>query len=370
MSPLLRGDIFKRKMRKEIISKYFNNRCTNEELEEVIRWVEKSALEKESQALAYNEWKSFHTDDNKGDDEKFSNIFDKIQQRIDNNVYEYKKASTSRLTLPLLTTWLTRVAAVLLIPVLAFLFYTLAQKNTEVNEFANTVTDSLEIVAPIGSRTIVQLSDGTEVHLNYGSKIKYPQKFSGNTREVILSGEGYFDVTHNPDKPFIVKTAKLNVKVLGTSFNVMAYPNNDEIETTLVKGKIILEQNEGEAQTRTLGSMIPGQHVRCNLKTGEVYSSQGNIEKYTSWKDGKLIFEDAPITQVTEKLSRMFNVDIEVSDDIKDYIYTVTFIDEPLFQILDLMTIATPVRYTALPRKKLPDGTFSKQKIIIKRNIK
>ena len=63
----------------------------------------------------------------------------------------------------------------------------------------------------------------------------------------------------------------------------------------------------------------------------------------------------------------MFNVDIEVSDDIKDYIYTVTFVDEPLFQILDLMTIATPVTYDALPRKKLPDGTFSKQKIIIQK---
>ena len=353
-------------MKKETIIKYFDNRCSNEELREVIRWAEKRALEKESLELAYDEWKSFHTEENKDDDEKFRNLFDKIQQRIDNKVPEYKKANTQQLTLPILTTWFTRAAAILLIPVLVFLFYTLAQKEIETKEFANLATDSLEIVAPIGSRTIVQLSDGTEVHLNYGSRIKYPQKFSGNTREVILSGEGFFDVTHNPAKPFIVKTAKLNVKVLGTSFNVMAYPDKDEVEATLVKGKVVLEQNEG-AQTKTIGSMVPGQHVSYNVKTGAVYSSQGNIEKYTSWKDGKLIFEDALITQVAEKLSRMFNVDIEVSDDIKDYIYTVTFVDEPLFQILDLMTIATPVTYDALPRKKLPDGTFSKQKIIIQK---
>lgn len=363
----MQGDIFKAKMKKETIIKFLENRCTTEELEEVINWAEKQALEKDSLHLAYDEWKLVQTEENKGDDIKFSNLFDKIQSKIDNKVPEYKKADEQRLIIPSIMTWITRAAAVLLIPVLVFLFYTLGQKDIEPDEYANFATDSLEIVAPIGSRTIVQLSDGTEVYLNYGSRIKYPQKFSGNTREVILFGEGYFDVTHNPAKPFIVKTGGLNVKALGTSFNVMAYPDNDEVETTLVNGKVVLEHYEEEGQSKIIGSMVPGQHVRYNVKTGAVFSSQGRYEKYTSWKDGKLIFEDAPIGQVAEKLSRMFNVDIEVSDEIDDYLYTVTFVDEPLFQILDLMTIATPVRFNALPRKKLPDGTFSKQKIIIKK---
>ena len=362
MSPGKPGDIYKARMTKDTIIKFLSNRCTEDELKEVIRWAENKALDKNSLDWGYDDWKSFQVDDNLDDDEKFRNLFDKIQQRIDNKSRVF--------TLSLFTTWLTRAAAILLLPVLAFLFYILSQKDIEENKYAGLATDSLEIVAPIGSRTIVQLSDGTEVHLNYGSKIKYPQKFLGNTREVILSGEGYFDVTHNPDKPFIVKTTKLNVEVLGTSFNVMAYPDNKEIETTLVEGKVVLQQNDSSGQTKTIGSMVPGQHVSYNTETGTVYSTKGNIKKYVAWKDGKLIFEDAPITQVAEKLSRMFNVDIEVSDDIKDYIYTVTFIDEPLFQILDLMTIATPVHYTALPRKKLSDGTFSKQKIIIKRDIK
>ena len=367
MSPGFTGDILKMKMTKDTIIKFLNNRCTDAELEEVIRWAEKRAFEKESLDWGYNEWKSFQVDDRKGDDERFSNLFDKIQSRIDSKSKENGNTNKQKLKLPLLMTWLTRAAAILLIPVLAFLFYTLAQKDIDINEYSSLATDSLEIVAPIGSRTIVQLSDGTEVHLNYGSRIKYPQKFSGDTREVILSGEGYFDVTHNPAKPFIVKTPHLNVKALGTSFNVMAYPDNNEIQTTLVKGKVVLEQNDGDGKIKTIGSMVPGQHVSYNLKTGAIHSAKGNIEKYFAWKDGKLIFEDAPINQVAEKLSRMFNVDIEVSDDIKDYIYTVTFVDEPLFQILDLMTIATPVSYTALPRKKLPNGTFSKQKIIIKK---
>ncbi len=354
-------------MKKETIRKFLDNHCSNNELDEIARWAEKKALETKSLDWAHDDWKFFQPKDKAGEDKNFRDLFDKIQQRIDNTTAGNKKSNSHRLTLPLLKTWGTKAAAILLLPVLAFLFYTLDHKNTDAQGYANITTDSLEIVAPIGSRTIVQLSDGSEVHLNYGSKIKYPQKFSGGTRQVTLSGEGYFDVAHNPQKPFIVKAGKLNVKVLGTSFNVMAYPDKGEIETTLVEGKVILEQNEGNNQVKTIGSMVPGQHVKYNIQTGVVSCTEKNIGKYIAWKDGKLVFEDAPITQVVEKLSRMFNVDIEVNDDIKDYIYTVTFVDEPLFQILDLMTIATPVSYIALPRNKLSDGTFSKQKIIIKK---
>jgi ferric-dicitrate binding protein FerR (iron transport regulator) len=237
-------------------------------------------------------------------------------------------------------------------------------------QYANLSVDSIEVIAPVGSRTVVQLSDGSTVHLNYGSKLKYPQNFIGETRVVNLIGEGYFEVAHNPDKPFIVNTTRLNVKALGTVFNVLAYPDEGNIETTLVEGKVVLEQSENGFKTKSIGAMEPGQHVNYNLNTGVVSSTKGSVEKYIAWKNGKMVFEDTPITRIAERLSRMFNVDIEVADDIKDYIYTVTFVDEPLFQILDLMTIATPVSYKALPRKKLPDGTFTKQKIIIERKIK
>ncbi len=108
--------------------------------------------------------------------------------------------------------------------------------------------------------------------------------------------------------------------------------------------------------------MEPGQHVNYNLKTGMVSCTKGNVEKYIAWKEGKMVFEDTPITQVAERLSRMFNVDIEVADDVKDYIYTVTFVDEPLFQILDLMTIATPVAIKRFPGKNYLTAHFQSKK--------
>src|SRR5680860_577249 len=354
-------------MTKDTIIKFLNNRCTAAELDEVVRWANTEALNKKSKNQAFDEWKSFQVEDNPGDDEKFSNLFDKIQSKIDTDSQKQKNTESKISTLSIVATWLTRAAAILLIPVLAFLFYTLSEKKLDALQYANLSVDSIEVIAPIGSRTVVHLSDGSEVHLNYGSKIKYPQVFSGDTREVILSGEGYFEVAHNPDKPFIVKTGRLNVKALGTVFNVLAYPNEENIETTLVEGKVVLGQTENGSEIKSIGTMEPGQHVNYNLKTGVVSCTKGSVEKYIAWKDGKMVFEDTPITRIAERLSRMFIVDIEVADDIKDYIYTVTFVDEPLFQILDLMTIATPVSYKTLPRKKLPDGTFTKQKIIIEK---
>ena len=357
----------KEEMTKDTIIKFLNNRCTAAELQEIVRWVDKEGLSEEGTRLAFDDWKSFREEEKAEDDEKFSVLFDKIQQKINRGNRKNKNTETLK---PVFITWMTRAAAILLLPVLAFLFYTLSE-NAEIKmesaQLANLPVDSLEIIAPIGSRTVVQLTDGSEVHLNYGSRLKYPQTFTGNSREVRLTGEGYFDVAHNPEKPFIVKTGKLNVKALGTAFNVLAYPENDAVQTTLVNGKVVLERIEKEGIIKTIGSMTPGQHVNYNTKTGTVYSSEGTIEKYIAWKEGKLIFDETTILEAAEKLSRMFNVSIDVDDTIKDYTYTVTFEDEPLFQILELMTVATPVRYKALPRKKLQDDTYSKQKIVFEK---
>lgn len=350
-------------MKKELLIKFLNNQCTESELNEVLRWLNTDAVNEEGKDWIFVDWNSYQETSTLEDNEKFTSMFDKIQEKIDNSNQRNNREVIKNLTLSSVTLWITRAAAVLLIPVLTFLFYTISENKIESDKYAKFAVDSLKVIAPMGSRTVVQLSDGSEVHLNCGSKIIYPQFFSGNTREVALSGEGFFKVAHNHEKPFIVKAGNLNIKAVGTTFNVMAYSDDNIIETTLVEGKVILNQITQNGNTKPIATMIPGQHINFNLKTNEIQSANGNIEKYISWIDGKLIFEDTPMLQVTERLSRMFNVDFEVKDEVKDYIYTVTLVDESLSQILDLITIATPVVYKMLPRKKLPDGTFSKQKI-------
>lgn len=354
-------------MKKELLFKYLNNNCTETELREVVAWINSDELDNEDEKLVLGDWNSYKENHSIVDEEQFSIIFDKIQEKISNKNEGNGFQAKERSLILNVSNWLTKAAAVLLIPVLTFLFYTISENKREAKLYANLATDSLEVIAPIGSRTVVHLSDGSEVYLNYGSKIKYPQFFTGNTRDVILSGEGFFKVSHNPEKPFIVKTGNLKIKAVGTTFNVLAYPDNNFIETTLLNGKVIVDKVMSNGKSQTLETMTPGQHINYSIQTEAISLSEGNTEKYVSWMDGKLIFDDASIVEVTNRLSRIFNVDFQLKDEIKDYIYTVTFTDEHLFQILDLMTIATPVTYKTLPRKKLPDGTFSKQQILIEK---
>ncbi len=351
-------------MTQELIIKFLNDKCTEEELKEVLHWIKNDSLDNQSKSWGYQDWTDFKIEENLMDNNDLGSLLDKIHHKININSKSVKNPIVS------ITAWITRAAAILLIPVLTFLFYNISDKTSESTKYTSNITvDSLEIIAPAGSRTVVQLSDGSEVHLNYGSKLKYPQNFSGDTRGVILLGEGYFNIAHNPEKPFIVKTGKLNIRALGTKFNVQAYPGEEIVATTLVEGKVLVEKTETNGNIKTIGAMEPGQHVKYNLNNKVVSCTKGSVERYIAWKDGKLVFKNESLVEVTERLSRMFNVEFEIDDNVKDYSYTVTIVDEPLFQILDLMTIATPVIYKALPRNKLPDGTFSKQKILIeKRN--
>lgn len=350
-------------MYKELLIKYLNNNCSDQEFETLVAWIQNEAEQKKGKSWAFEEWKSFEPELSDANTQKYSALLDKIHHEI--NLKEQKKGKT--LTIGKVTTWQSWAAAILFIPLLGILFYLSTNNNYQFNQYAKMATDSLEVIAPVGSRTVVQLTDGTEVNLNYGSRIKYPRVFMGKRREVELIGEGYFDVAHNPDKPFVVKTEKLNVTVLGTEFNVQAYKGEDIVATTLVNGKVLVEKRLNEDKLQSLGTMVPGQHIAYDLNTGKLYSTQGRIEKFIAWKDGKLVFDNEPITGVAQQLSRMFNVDVEIDDNIKELTYTVTFENDPLFVILDLMTQVTSIKYKTFPRKKLKDGTYSKQRIKIEK---
>lgn len=352
-------------MTKELLIKFLNDQCTKDELKEVILWVRTNSLGKGGRDWGFQEWRdyNFENDENLPDDEKFSALLDRIHHKINRSATGVSvRKHTS------FTTWLTRAAAVLLFPVLTFLVYTLMQEPQVLTQFANFEIDSLEVIAPVGSKTLVQFSDGSEVYLNHGSKLKYPQEFSDSVREVSLTGEGYFKIAHNPDRPFVVKTRGMNVKALGTTFNVYAYPDEEIVATTLVEGKVALERRIGGTLPQRVGSLIPGQHVNYDLKTGKMDSSKGDIEKYISWKDGFLVFKRESISQIANRLSRWYSVDIEIADaSVKGYTYTATFIDQSLWYVLDVLKDAAPIDYEIIPGRQLPDGTFSKQKIIIVR---
>eukprot|EP00825_Cyclidium_porcatum_P013253 TRINITY_DN16990_c0_g1_i2.p1 TRINITY_DN16990_c0_g1~~TRINITY_DN16990_c0_g1_i2.p1 ORF type:complete len:324 (+),score=-3.18 TRINITY_DN16990_c0_g1_i2:273-1244(+) len=291
-------------MTKELLMKFLCNRCTSKELDDVIQWIDKEAFSEGSKSLAYDDWKSIQEKEySTSHDERFNLLLDKIHHKININgcVNQERK---QKITFSVITTWLTRAAAILLIPVLTFLLCTLSDNAFFSAKHSDLVVDSVEILAPVGARTVVQLSDGSVVHLNYGSKIKYPQFFSGDTREVALTGEGFFNVAHNPKCPFIVKTKRLNIKALGTKFNVQAYPEKDKVGTTLIEGKVVLEQSSENGKPKTIGSLVPGQHVDYNVSTGEISNTKGILRNILPGEMG----QSCSIMQVYRKLQKGLSV--------------------------------------------------------------
>lgn len=167
-----------------------------------------------------------------------------------------------------------------------------------------------EIEVPRGAEYSLTLSDGTEVWLNCDSKLKYPVSFIGDSREVILEGEGYFKVKKDVDHPFFVNTALGTVKVLGTSFNVMAYKNEKLMETALVSGIVNITNNAGkqvELQPGMLGTVMEG-HSKISVKNV-------NTDFYTSWIHDLLLFENISLNTLLTKLGRWYDYDVQYEKD-------------------------------------------------------
>ena len=161
------------------------------------------------------------------------------------------------------------------------------------------------------------LSDGTKVWLNSESELRYPVKFTGETREVELLGEAYFDVEKNPNKPFFVKTSKVSTRVLGTEFNVSAYPN-EELNITLVEGSIELNSKQISGKQR----LIPGDNANLKIGEDQIHVSQVDVRKYTAWRDGYFYFEKERLEDILTKLERWYDFKVFYQNPaVKDYAF-------------------------------------------------
>lgn len=160
------------------------------------------------------------------------------------------------------------------------------------------------IRVPRGGEYSLQLADQTKVYLNAGSSLHYPIQFNGDRREVILTGEGYFEVARDTARPFIVKAGNINMLVLGTAFNVNAYPEEETIATTLVEGKVQVDYGS-EHQV-----MKPGTQLVYRKNDGKVQIFPVDTEIYTSWKDGYYYFKRETLENIMKVLSRWYDLNV------------------------------------------------------------
>ena len=337
----------------ELLPGYLSDDLSDKDRSMVDEWRKESP---ENEALYHESLKAWETIPLLHEMEKF------------NSFAALKKVST-RLSQPYSSKWRTniqRAAAILLLPLLVYSGY-LTIRNLSLKRLPEEYVMMQTVTSRQGMVTKFSLADGTQVWLNSGSELQFPIRFIGDRREVKLRGEGYFKVAKNEKQPFRVNAKELKIDVSGTSFNVVSYDDDTQSEVTLVEGKVMLSGEKGMVK-KEYGTIHPGQRAVFNEKTLEVTTNEVEVDKYISWRDGNLIFRDDPMEDVIRRLSRWFNVEIVVNDpEIKSYIYTATFRNENLEQVLKLLKMSAPINYRIMESKALPDNEFTKQKIYLMR---
>lgn len=256
-----------------------------------------------------------------------------------------------------------KIAAVLIIPIMIFSSQSLFVKKQKIsNNFQ--VPSVQEVSTPFGAFTYLVLPDSSKVWLNSGSRIKFPQQFKYDKRIVFLEGEAYFEVKSNVFKPFIVLTDKFNVKATGTKFNIRAYSQDESPQVALVKGIVAVT---GKSKNNPFTVNLKPHHVlNFNDKKSSISSVESDIYKCYAWKDGKLVFRNDPFEEVARRMSIQYNADIELrGEKLKQYSFRATFKNESLEQVLNLLKLSSPFVYRQLPPERLPDGTYTRKKIVI-----
>lgn len=160
---------------------------------------------------------------------------------------------------------------------------------------------------PRGGEFFLMLSDSTKVWLNAESQLKYPVVFSSEKRTVELTGEAFFEVTPNPDKPFQVILGDQTIEVLGTSFNVTSYEDDAEVVTTLIEGKVNVNKRFGNKESIILS---PNEQSKLNRETGEINNIKVDPNQFIAWKSGKFYFRQQKLKDITKVLSRWYDIEI------------------------------------------------------------
>ncbi len=331
------------------IVNYFKGKYSSEEEKYLSNaFTEASNLEA-LKTIFKKQWDESFTED--ADHHQLDHILYKLNYQI--NASQPKDAKPRIIKL---ITWYARIAAVLLIPLVVYTGIVTHQKNQ-----LATAEGWAEMSAPLGSRIKFSLPDGSFGWLNSGSTIKYALNFS-QKREVQLSGQAFFDVNHQENNKFVVKTKYLDIEDKGTAFDVAAYENEDQIDVTLERGSVLLTNDRFAAPIE----MKPNEQIEYNHINQKITKTVVTAQNISAWKEGKLILRNASLDELAKQLSRWYNVEVR-TNDLKDtsFRYRATFENENLDEVLRLLKLTSPLKVKIEEREKQADGSFSKQKIVL-----
>lgn len=227
---------------------------------------------------------------------------------------------------------LAKVAAsIVLLFGLGYLFFMIAP----INNAKEIPVEEVVLQTEWGQKMNLTLPDGTQVHLNSGTTIKFPKKFSAQSREVKLNGEAFFEVAKNPNKPFIIQTGEVNTRVHGTSFNINNYDDKDRVEVTVATGKVEVSSNEEKV------FLTQNDQAIFDRTTKNIRKEHVNAADYLYWKKGIINFKDAPLAEALEALERWYGVSFIVKNEkVKRCHITASFNNEILTVVLESIIYA------------------------------
>lgn len=310
-----------------LLPQYFEGRLTDEQAKEVEAWIDASPENKavaEDMADIYRSSDALYVMANTDADEAYSKVTRKIKRQGQTEVLRK----------------IEKIAAVLFIPLLFVavlqLYFNLRQESVPMVSYATSP----------GMTANVTLPDGTKVTLNSDSRITYPEKFTGNTREVAMSGEAYFAVAKDSKHMFEVSTPyQAKVKVYGTHFNIDATSEAKEVVATLEEGSVAMSylSESGKWSERKIE---PGQQITYSPTSKDVKVVNADVEVVMSWKDGKLIFHNTPVRDVLHMLSKRYGVTFDVRDPrVYKSSFTGTMTRQRLDRVLEIISITSGMSF-------------------------
>lgn len=320
-----------------IIGRVLSGEASSDEEENLRRWLEQS---KENRELFENmslAWKGAGLIASPSDE---SRVLNRVKSRIreEQNAIEKKTK-----TLPLFG-WYRAVASVLLLVALGSLtWFQLADSFSWLN------TIGYEVVAcEAGQQQDIELTDGSIVYMNGDSKLKYKADFEKTERNVFLQGEAFFKVARNEQKPFVIGLKEAEVKVLGTSFNIKAYPEDQMVETSVLTGKVAFTHRNHFLNSKNDESihLTPGQKGVIDNFRGSLVSKEVDNQLDIAWMKRELIFENTNLDELTKSLHRMYGVNFKLTDgSLKNLKITAKFENEKIDEVLKILEMTSEFSY-------------------------
>lgn len=310
---------------KSLIIQYLEGNISLEDQTELLDWLRNKTNRTEFSRIS-SEWENKRIAEGIPSEYLlgWANLQSKLLQQADNK--QKRQLQTYRIL-----SYAAILTLIISIPTIWFTYSKINQK--QVLGYALVSTEN-------GQISKVLLPDGSEVWLNSGSTLKYNTLFSTTNRDLELTGEAYFKAAKNKDLPMIINCSELKVKVLGTSFNVMSYPEHENIQVTLDEGIVSVYNDYSPNDIRKMQS---GEMATYSKESKQFSIHKVNTDYYTAWKEGIINIYDLTLEELAEKLERRYNQKFEIDEKAKSLKYTLTIKNESLRQVLDLVKMINPV---------------------------